>query len=598
MTFGDHLRREASFVLEDAIFQRSPTQAKLLRYLVKRALAGGPAPSQHEIAVDGLDRPENFDLANDSYPRVQVSRLRTNLDNYYARTQPHDGYRLKIEQGQYEIALVPYQPPSAPVPTPADAHPATSGENRVGESSAEPFDMTGALPASADGDGSTDGTDGPAAKAERKRGRGRAFIIAPIALIGLVIAGLLAWRTPGPGENLPPQDLEKPSIVLRTDLTGLDGNGDADRDAAELAVRLAEILLTYSLVSNIQPESGNEAADYILNISFVQEPGKALQTFVRSSDANGETVFNEIIEHAPARPERFAEEIRSALTYITSPTGKIAKDRRDAFGNSLASGFACFITIENRRAEGGEVADMVEECIERHPQGEYAPFFRARRAFAAFDTARREGKAIRASGPAWRDLQLALKADPFNPFAQFVASRVLLAQGNCQAAQSSMRIASQHLSTYPRLRAAIDAESAGCPGWDEEIGLSDEELQAMVATSPAPEPLHHFYMLVAAIASDDLDSARLLMARPQQPASPEGEMKTIAMLHRALDDPAYAQRNAERLHAAIALKIWGERSVDRVIANLTREAEASQDEPGRSAVYSTGTAPTSLASRP
>lgn len=564
MTFGDNLRREAEFVLEDPIFQRSPVQARLLRYLVERALEGGPAPTQHEIAVDALGKPEDFDLANDSYPRVQVSRLRSSLDNYYSRQLPHDGHRLKIETGQYEVRLVPMEeiePPHYP-PAPPGAHRSASVREEAAPAAfATPSDPPGEAAA----------TDG-------KKRRAPAFLVAPLALAGIMVAALVAWQMPAPETEPAADTLARPSVVLAAELTGLDGNGSADRDTARLAVGLAEILLAYSLVSTTQPAETGETSDYRLTLSFVHEPGAELQAFLSFTDADGANLFNELIEHDPDHPERLVEQIRFALDHIISPTGEIAQDRRGAFGDPLGSGYACFITIENSRAVGAEVADMVDTCIERHPQSEYAPFFRARRAFAAYNTARREGKPVEASGPAWQDLQAALEADPFNPFAQFVASKVLLAQDNCAAAQSSMRIASRHLSTYPRLRAAIDAEGAGCPGWDEEIGLSDEELHRMIATSPAPDPLHHFYMLVAAIASDDLESARLLAVRPQLRARSESELEVISMLHRALRDPAYARRNAQRLRADIARNVWGERTVDLVIENLTRAPQAAPDQ--------------------
>ncbi|MEE4338604.1 hypothetical protein [Erythrobacter sp.] len=599
MTFGDHLRREADYVLDDVIFQRSPTQAMLLRFLVERALSGGPSPTQHEIAVEALGKPDDFDLANDSYPRVQVSRLRASLDNYYSRTQPHDGHRLTIEQGQYEITLTPYQRPAPPTPPnvpDAAGDDEQAGDSVMHEDRAGRPEAAGAAPAPLT-DGAFAGTMAASARAEPSapaaRRRGRAFVITPIAIIGLLVAGLLAWRMASPEETLPAADLEKPTIVLQADLTGLEGNGSADRDTAQFAVRLAEILLAYSLVTGTRPASEEERADYTLTMSFVHEPDGALQAFLSFADADGDVLFNELVEHDRTRRERFADEIRSALTHITSPTGEVAQDRRRIFGNSLESGYTCFITIENVRADGGAVADMVDSCIDRFPKSEFTPYFRARRAFAAYQGDRLEGKPIRASGPAWRDLQLALDADPFNSFANVVAAKVLLASGQCDAARAGMEIAFEQATNYPALRAAIDAEAPSCPSYAGEVGLSDEQLRAMIAANPAPDALQHLYMLVAALAENDMTSAKMLAARPFKPASAGRESETVAKLHRALDDPAFARANADQLRTDIALNIWGERTVDLVIENLTRDPAALPDQAADGGAMSTGTAPTS-----
>lgn len=104
--FADQLRREVEAILEDLIFERSPMQTRLLRFLVEATVRGGPPPGQYEIAVDGLGRDPDFDLANDSYPRVHVSRLRSNLENYYARNRPVNGARVVIKPGRYTLDLV------------------------------------------------------------------------------------------------------------------------------------------------------------------------------------------------------------------------------------------------------------------------------------------------------------------------------------------------------------------------------------------------------------------------------------------------------------------------------------------------------------
>ena len=75
---------ERDRLLSDAEFARSPSMSKLLRFLVDYKLSGSSTPLKaYTIAVDALGRDENFDTQTDSYPRVQMGRLRRMLDNFY-----------------------------------------------------------------------------------------------------------------------------------------------------------------------------------------------------------------------------------------------------------------------------------------------------------------------------------------------------------------------------------------------------------------------------------------------------------------------------------------------------------------------------------
>lgn len=93
-----------------------------------------------------------------------------------------------------------------------------------------------------------------------------------------------------------------------------------------------------------------------------------------------------------------------------------------------------------------------------------------------------------------------------------------------------------------------------------------------------PPALQHLPEIVAALAQDDLTAARVLVARHFKKAIAAGEIGRVPMPNSALRYPAYAQRNAERLRADIALNIWALRSVDRVIDNRTCTRQAERDQ--------------------
>jgi len=85
-------------------FARSPTMSKLLRFLVDHKLLEENKPlTAYTIAVEALGRKDSFDTQIDSYPRVQIGRLRRMLDHFYLREKSEN--RLSIPYNHYEIIM-------------------------------------------------------------------------------------------------------------------------------------------------------------------------------------------------------------------------------------------------------------------------------------------------------------------------------------------------------------------------------------------------------------------------------------------------------------------------------------------------------------
>lgn len=100
------LESEASEVLASPQFVGSPTLVRLLKWLVSETIAGrGNKVKSYTVAVDGLGRHHSFDTKADSYPRVQIGRLRRALASYYAQRRTVDGRCLYLEQGSYQVFL-------------------------------------------------------------------------------------------------------------------------------------------------------------------------------------------------------------------------------------------------------------------------------------------------------------------------------------------------------------------------------------------------------------------------------------------------------------------------------------------------------------
>ncbi|NRD90087.1 hypothetical protein C8024_12380 [Sphingopyxis sp. BSNA05] len=102
---------ERDRLLSDPDFARSPSMCKLLRFLVDYKLSGNSVPlKSYTIATDALGRDADFDTQTDSYPRVQMGRLRRMLDNFYLRKGGEN--RLSIAPNKYEIILEPNVTPA------------------------------------------------------------------------------------------------------------------------------------------------------------------------------------------------------------------------------------------------------------------------------------------------------------------------------------------------------------------------------------------------------------------------------------------------------------------------------------------------------
>jgi len=106
------LRKLCQRIVDSGVLGRSAHYSALLDYLVECAIAG-TTPKEIELAVDGLGRGEDYDVANDSSVRVYMHQLRKKLADYYREHEPDADYELVIPKGQYGLAVASRHPQSA-----------------------------------------------------------------------------------------------------------------------------------------------------------------------------------------------------------------------------------------------------------------------------------------------------------------------------------------------------------------------------------------------------------------------------------------------------------------------------------------------------
>jgi TolB-like protein/Tfp pilus assembly protein PilF len=104
----DDVREALAAVLCSRYFSGAERRKRLLEYLVEETLAGrGAGLKEYRIGVDvyGKDGAE-YDPRTDPVVRVDIGRLRTKLDDYYAAEGRHAPLRLKLPKGAYSIQFL------------------------------------------------------------------------------------------------------------------------------------------------------------------------------------------------------------------------------------------------------------------------------------------------------------------------------------------------------------------------------------------------------------------------------------------------------------------------------------------------------------
>lgn len=101
---------DAHQILEDLVshplLHGSEALCNLLRYLVERALQHPEHPAkEHQIATEVFARPASFDPRVDSTVRVQTSRLRSKLTEYYATAGAAQHWQIEIPKGSYSVVF-------------------------------------------------------------------------------------------------------------------------------------------------------------------------------------------------------------------------------------------------------------------------------------------------------------------------------------------------------------------------------------------------------------------------------------------------------------------------------------------------------------
>lgn len=528
--FEPQLRLEVDRVLGDVVFRRAPIQSRLLHYLMERTISDPTPPTQYEIAVDGLGKDSEYDIENDSYPRVQVSRLKRNLQNYYARNAPGNGLKVELFDGSYRLRLVPLEKSEKP---------------------AKGKDMP--VP---------DGTE--SAETERRWLRAGMLLSAAIWVLGLI--GLGVWYY---GTTTPQAGLVAPKTALILNLDATEGNVEIPASVNQGVEQIGRLQLRNSFVSRpSMPLDNVDDAQYLVMISSGVQ-GNAPALFMTLLLPEGDVLYAHTINGASERTPNFESELETSLAYITSPTGAIAKNELHQIEDPTVSDYACFLSIENNRARASAMADLIDRCIERYPQSNYAAFWHARRAYSLYQADLINGEPIHKGGPAWAELSDALEMSPTNAYANFLAAKVEYAMGRCESAQIYVERALERAATYPAMVASAKTDGASCIASEEDRAETDRRLRALARYTPDRDTLLNLYLMLGMVAVDDRASA-VELAETLAVIESEGSVQsTTELVRQALTDGSVARAKKEELRTAIRQYVWNKQLADEILNKLT-----------------------------
>ena len=96
--------QEVERIRASNLFGRATQMQRIFDFLVA-CQAEGRVPKEIEVAVDGLGRGVEFDVAQDATVRVAAHKLRKRLDEFYRGEAAPAAARLTVPRGEYRLAL-------------------------------------------------------------------------------------------------------------------------------------------------------------------------------------------------------------------------------------------------------------------------------------------------------------------------------------------------------------------------------------------------------------------------------------------------------------------------------------------------------------
>lgn len=326
----DEAKAELGRLLSDTRFRGSERQCDILRYLAERRFKGCRGRVKaYSIALDVLGRPSGFDASTDPIVRIEISRLRAALGNYYSMFGSDLGISVYIPKGSYVVLF-----PRTPTPNGRDD------------------DLS---------DGSADDRPDGDASASGLRAITRPWHVyaAGAAAVACLVAAAVVWALFG----RPPMT-EKPSLVVAMTAASPDMAGEAGLTSDMFLTALTQFQTV--VVSRPGSPSSRYARSYEVDLKYYGDGNDRMVWWQVVDTGSGSLLQSgvEKVEIEGKTPLGVREELAGALArHVASSRGVVnMMEVEDAPQNAL--GNACILRSEYDLDQGDPDA-AASLCLER-----------------------------------------------------------------------------------------------------------------------------------------------------------------------------------------------------------------------------------------
>jgi hypothetical protein len=112
----DAAREQVDRILASDTLHASEVLRRLMRFLADKTFSGeADRLKEYSVGLDALGKPASYDPRQDSGVRLQASRLRQKLDEYYRTEGSNDPLTIELPRGKFKIVWHPRGGESVPV---------------------------------------------------------------------------------------------------------------------------------------------------------------------------------------------------------------------------------------------------------------------------------------------------------------------------------------------------------------------------------------------------------------------------------------------------------------------------------------------------
>lgn len=486
--FAEVMRTEAAHILSEPQFSHSPTLARLLQWLIEQTLAGrGDGLKSYTVAVEGMGKSEGFDSQADSYPRVQVGRLRKALENHYAQHGPLGEQCIYLQPGSYRVRLG----------TLSQAYPTLyrplSDQKPVNPEQSQASPIASLMR--------------PYTQPETTVVSGKWLFVVLVSGLAL-IAALFAWGVlpTGGGPRATASNKGASPVLYLAPVTGAH-----DAQSATIANSAYAFMadgLSRSWVAQLRLSSdGNtdpkdlQPVSYRIETQIGDGSDGNKMLFVRLSNVRSSTMlWSSSVVLDESKP--FAENIAPIISQLISPFGAIARHETQLANGDYRAGYTCLLGyLGYLSSREPELRKPIRSCLQKPAPD--ARLEAVRFAFLSFFALDRDRAISNSSAAIQEALILARQAtssDPKEAYGQFSVARAYFINNDCESGRRYSQLAIDANSYDPSLLAVLGNFSSAC-GFDEGTEMLDMAYKYRVEG----ESYARLSLILAAIRNRDVE---------------------------------------------------------------------------------------------